>query len=484
MSNIRYMIGLVLVLVMFSGCEDKGYGTQDISVVPSVTVSDKVSLVDSIPVNGGVVAQRAYINVAFSSYIDKSSVTGSSVYLQKGNIEVATEFLVLRNYVFIKPLESLEVNQTYTLNINGLKDIFDNSLADNYTLNFTCQSDFWVSTRAGVSNSMAQSKAGDLYIWGSNAPLPIGVGEEAIEFISIDMPIPIPKTQKAKSFDVGPNTMAMISERGTLTEIGVNAYSDLDDTSYLEVATGSSHTVVLKEDGTVFSWGSNSNGQLGASLVLNSKSEPIQEYTKDTNWTAISAGADFTIALKKDGTIWGWGDNTFGQIGRRFDTIPFPFELNASGTSISSVLQISAGGTHTLALDDNHKLWAWGKNEQGELGDGANALSRIGTEVLGDVNWSFVSAGFDHTVATDENATLWAWGNNGSGQLGNGSTDDSNIPVRETNTTRLWKHVSAGKDYTLGVTTDGRLWAWGTNTYRRLGLDENITATEVPLEVK
>ena len=484
MNSIRWVSILVMLLLLLSGCEDRGYGTQDITVVPSVTGSEKMHLLGSVPSNGGNIAQRAYINLSFSSYVDEGTVTSTHVKLLKGNHEVATEFLVLRNFIYIKPLQSLEESATYTVRVEGLKDIFNNDLEQNYVLSFSCTSDFWQSTEAGVSNSMAQSKAGDLYIWGSNAPLPIDTEAEEIKVITIDMPLPVPNTNAVMSYDVGPNTMAMVLKNGNIIELGLSAFSDHSDQGYRRVSAGKSHSAVLKEDGSLFSWGSNDRGQLGASLLLNSSTTPIQEYTVDNNWSAVSAGAEFTVAMKKDGTLWGWGDNTFGQVGRRFDTIPLPLELNTSGTTISSVEKISGGDRHTLALDDKSRLWAWGNNEQGALGDGSNISSRVGTAVSGNQVWQFVTAGSDHTLAIDDNASLWAWGNNGSGQLGVGSTVDANVPKREGNTTRKWTQVSAGKNYTLGVTTDGRLWAWGTNTYLRLGLDESVTQTDVPMEVR
>ena len=469
---------------MLNGCEDKGYGTQNINNVPSVTGSDKITLITSIPINNGDLAQRAYINLTFSSYIDPSSINQSSILLKQGDTVVETEYIVLRNFIFIKPLHSLDVNQSYSLKVEGIRDIFDNTQDQSYHLNYQCNSDFWKHVSAGVSNSMATSKAGNLYVWGSNTPLSIDIIEEEATFISIDMPLPIPDSSGGLSFDVAANSIAMVTQEGHLIELGNNNYSDLSDTSHLSVSLGAQHSVVLKDDGTIFSWGSNTNGQLGASLILNERTTPIQEYTQDNNWTSVKAGNNFTLALKRDGSLWGWGDNSFGQIGRRFQIIPLPLELNSSGTTVTQWKSISAGGVHSLALDGNGTLWGWGSNEQGQLGDGSNLSTRIGTKVFSSIAFQEMSAGNDHSSAIDINNTLWSWGNNGSGQLGTGSAISVNTPVQEVNSSRKWSQVSAGKNYTLGITTDGRLWAWGTNTFLRLGLDENITTIDIPTEVK
>ncbi len=484
MNNIKNFSALLILLLLFSGCEDKGYGTQNIDYVPSVTGSDKVTLLTTIPHNQGDLAQRAYINLTFSSYIDAHSVSNNSVILKQGDTTVASEYLVVQNFIFVKPLHSLDLNQSYTLTITGLKDIFGNTQAQNYQNNYRCISDFWERVAAGVTNSIAKSRAGDLYIWGSNTPFSVDIIREETTFMNIDMPLPLPNSSDVLSFDASASTIAIVTQRGNLIALGSNNYSDMDDTGYHTISLGSSHSVVLKEDGTIFSWGSNDRGQLGTSIILNSSDTPTQEYSQDTNWSIAKAGSEFTVALKNDGSLWGWGDNTFSQIGRNFTLIPRPMEFNSSTTTVSHWVDISAGGHHTLALDESGVLWGWGDNTYGQLGDASNLLSPTGTKVQTTVIFKEMSAGYDHSSAIDMNNTLYSWGNNGSGQLGTGDTITLNIPTQEVNSSRRWSQVSAGKDYTLGVTTDGRLWAWGTNTFLRLGLDRNITATAIPMEVK
>jgi len=483
MNKIKYMITLALMSLLFSGCGDKGYGTQEITVVPSVTSSEPVRIVDAIPHDGGLVAQRAFINVAFSSYIDQSSVNRSTVRLLDVNSshEVSIAFYTIRNFIFVKPLESLVDGESYQLKIEGLKDIFDNDLAQSYALSFRCESDFWETVYAGDVNSMAKSKAGDLYIWGSNAPLPIDTTEKESVYLTIEMPMPIPNLPEVQSFSTNTYDMAVITKEGGLMVIGAHAYSDLEAEDYLSVRVGSGHIVVLKKDGTIFSWGSNAKGQLGVIKIFD-QSEPIQEASEDDNWTMVSAQGDFTVALKKDGTLWAWGDNLYGQAGGTYERVLLPKEINTTSTSVSVWEKVSAGYAHGVAIGRDKTLWSWGSNSDGELGDGTYIKSSTPQQEDSAKQWLHADAGYGHTLAiSDVNDTLWSWGKNSSGQLGDDSTVSSNVP-REIS--GGWQGVSAGNNYSLGVKKDGTLWAWGTNFGLRLGVGPDVAGSSVPMEVR
>ncbi len=193
----------------------------------------------------------------------------------------------------------------------------------------------------------------------------------------------------------------------------------------IDISIGSNHTVVLKEDGTVWSWGNNISGQLGDGT--NNNSNILVEAKKLNNVKSISAGGSYTIALKEDGTVWAWGDN--GYIGLGFGTdkdsnIPVQVE------GISDVVDISSGADYIVALKKDGTVWAWGWNNFNQLGDGTNYNSSIPVQVKGLNNVVTISAGRKHVLALKEDGTLWAWGYNGEGQLGDGTTNDSNVPVK------------------------------------------------------
>lgn len=480
MNSMRYLTGFLLLLLVLTGCEDRGYGTQDISTVPSVTSTDKVTIVDSIPKQNAKIASRSYINVAFSSYMDANSVSVSNVKLTDNNgTGIGIEVKAVQSYLYIRPETSLTPDHNYTLEMDSnIKDIFGNPLDKSYRLTFLCSSDFWESVDAGETHSMARSQDGDLYIWGGNSRLQLIEKEDELY---VDIPLPLPNTNSSKTYSAGSFSSVLINSDGHLVSGGINALSDYNEQGFISVSVGGNHVATLKDDGTLFSWGSNSNGQLG-NLGTQDRNEPVQEYYKDTNWTDVSAGGDFTLALKKDGTLWGWGDNQFGQLGLKLlNTIPLPVKEDTNATNW---LKISAGSNHSTAIKKDNTLWSWGHNDDGQLGHGDIELRRTATQVGSDMNWSTVSAGFNHTVAIKTDGSLWTWGANGWGQLGDGSTTESYTPLQEDTNSTLWTDVSAGKQFTLAVKFDGTLWAWGSNWNRQLGLGEGIPAKYLPTEVK
>ena len=172
---------------------------------------------------------------------------------------------------------------------------------------------------------------------------------------------------------------------------------------------------MFKTDGNMFSWGRNNNGQLGQSNTTN-RSSPTQVGTL-SNWSVVSCGQVFAIAVKTDGTLWAWGQGELGQLGSN------------TSTNVFSPIQIGA-------------------------------LS----------NWSRVSCGLGHTIAVKTDGTLWGWGQNSFGQLGLSDITLRSSPV-QVGTMSDWKTISTDSYYhTSGVKSDGSLWTWGNNSYGQLGL--------------
>ncbi|WP_149244295.1 T9SS type A sorting domain-containing protein [Dyadobacter sp. 32] len=225
-----------------------------------------------------------------------------------------------------------------------------------------------------------------------------------------------------------------------------------------------SHTLGIKNDGTLWAWGYNNNGQLGDGTTTD-KNSPTQ-IGSATNWAKLSTGYDHSLGITADGKLWAWGSNTFGQLGdgTQVDkTIPTQI-----GTATNWV-SISTGSYSSLAITTEGKLFAWGRNSSGQLGDGTQADKTTPTRVGSATNWVSVSAARYHTLGITADGKAWGWGFNGYGEVGDGTTLQKLSPT-PIGTATNWASVSAGGNFfSLGITTDGKAWAWGYNSSGQLG---------------
>jgi alpha-tubulin suppressor-like RCC1 family protein len=242
-------------------------------------------------------------------------------------------------------------------------------------------------------------------------------------------------------------------------------------------SSGGNHTAAIKTDGTLWVWGYNLYGQLGNNANV-PKSSPVQTVCGGTNWKTVAGGFFHTAAIKTDGTLWTWGYNLTGQLG------------DNTGTNRSSPVQTVAGGTnwkqvacgiyHTAAIKTDGTLWGWGRNTYGQLGDNTavDRSSPVQT-VAGGTNWKQVAGGY-HTAAIKTDGTLWTWGRNTYGQLGDNTAVDRSSPVQTVAGGTNWKQV-AGSYHTAAIKTDGTLWTWGYNTDGQLGIS-TITNKSSPVQ--
>jgi alpha-tubulin suppressor-like RCC1 family protein len=230
----------------------------------------------------------------------------------------------------------------------------------------------------------------------------------------------------------------------------------------------------------LYSWGNNTSGKLGDNTITASSS-PVSVVGGFTDWIQTSAGLVHSVAVRGNGTAWAWGANSFGQLGD-----------NTSVSKISPVpvvggivnwVQASAGNFHSIGLRSDGTMRAWGYGGRGALGHNLSSNSSSPVLVVGGfTDWAQASAGQQHSIGLRSNGSLWAWGFNGNGQLGDNTITNRSSPVLVVGGFTDWTQASAGGSHSLGIRANGTLWAWGANANGRLG-DSTVTARSSPVSV-
>jgi alpha-tubulin suppressor-like RCC1 family protein len=336
----------------------------------------------------------------------------------------------------------------------------------------TTMSTDWADVFAGEQHLGALKSNGDAYLWGIGA-------EGALGF---DAPNPI----------------------GLPTLLTQSPWTSLD--------AGDQYTLGLASDGSLWAWGSNSQGQLGDG-TRDGRAAPQQvlrdgETVADTDWTSISAGEDFALAIKSDGTLWAWGDGGRGQLasGIDEDNMHPALVLGPEGSpSPTDWDMVSAGAAHAAGIR-NGVLWAWGEGSDGQLGNGC-----LTTDTCDDfdetttpipvsgpegsaafTDWMTIEAGDEFSMALRSDGTVYAFGRNDSGSLGTGSEDDADTPTAvcadwDAITWTCAEPLSSAVQVSIASETgfvirdDGTLWAWGDNDGGRLGYGRPDAGYPVPV---
>jgi YD repeat-containing protein len=331
-------------------------------------------------------------------------------------------------------------------------------------------------------------RQGNLWNWGNNTYGQLGNNDTSTRNTPVTT-----STGGANWRQVGGGDQftSAIKTDGTLWTWGRNSYGQLGDntttnrttpvttfaggTNWKQVSCGQQHMAAIKTDGTLWIWGGIQSGfsNLGVNDA-SARQTPVTTFAGGTNWKQVACGGYFTAAIKTDGTLWTWGYNAQGQLGDNTTvTRSTPVTTFAGGTNwkqVSSSIRKQFGQGHAAAIKTDGTLWTWGANDQGQLGDNtADNKSVPVTTFAGGTNWKQVSCGGYHISAIKTDGTLWTWGYNNNGQLGINNTSNKNTPVTTFAGGTNWKQVAGGNNHTAAIKTDGTLWTWGQNNIGQLG---------------
>ncbi|NMO95086.1 S-layer homology domain-containing protein [Paenibacillus lemnae] len=272
----------------------------------------------------------------------------------------------------------------------------------------------------------------------------------------------------------GQNTKGQLGNESTVSRSGPVRTKGLTDV--IEIATGARSSMALKRDGTVWSWGANEQGELGIGTEVN-VNVPVQVQGLPAIRAIAGSVGYHMLALDEEGEVWGWGRNDDGEVG---DGTLVKRTSPVKVQGLSGVVQIAAGEYNSLALKSDGTVWAWGHNGYGELGDGTRTNRSLAVQVNGLNDVKSISAGTFFSLALKNDGTVWAWGRNIYGTLGDGSRSDRSLPVQVQNLQDITK-ISAGAHHSLALDADGNVWGWGANNHGQLGQGNELSTT-VPLQ--
>jgi alpha-tubulin suppressor-like RCC1 family protein len=347
----------------------------------------------------------------------------------------------------------------------------------------------WKQVACASTTSIAVKTDGTLWAWGYGSNGALGNNTSALTNSS---PVQIGTLTTWSSVYVNSNlnTAYAVKNDGTIWSWGDNTYGQLGTGSttsaptypqqygniggYTNVSMGTTGGLLRKSDGTLWSWGPNTQGQNGNG-TLGATSSPQQVGTL-TTWSKISAGDFHSLGIKSDGTLWSWGRGFEGQLGVG------GIQGNSVAGAYSSPVQIAYGHYSSLAsgvgnnggasgaLDVYGQIWTWGTGGNGQIGNNNTANQSFPIQI-GTLTWGQLSIGVTASLARKTDGTLWAWGYNGLGQLGDGTTTDQSSPI-QIGTLTNWSTVYNGYGFSFGIKTDNTLWSWGYNNLGQLGTSD------------
>lgn len=289
------------------------------------------------------------------------------------------------------------------------------------------------------------------------------------------------KAQAAGTWPVQPNNLWSWGSGETYGVTGQSNKLDVSspvqvgsNVAWLSLSAGAYNVFALRTNGTLWGWGNGSSGQLDSNQSVSSSS-PVQVGTS-SDWAQVSVGNRCFLGVKTNGTLWGCGEGSYGQLGNNTNNQQYssPIQIGA----LTNWLSVANGYNHAIGIKTNGTLWAWGRNLYGQIGNGqgGNGTDSVNVsspvQIGSETTWLRAAAGYGATLAIKTDGTLWAWGWNSDGQLGQGDIISRSSPVQVGSATN-WAYptVSWGSsgDTCTCVTTGNSLFIWGYNGYGQVG---------------
>jgi|GEM_PF-2980845 len=323
------------------------------------------------------------------------------------------------------------------------------------------------------SYSLAIADDGTLWSWGRNEHGQLGLGDTTDR----NAPVRVSAETTWVAVAGGYAHSIALKSDGSLWVAGDNGYGQLGipgeqhstfqrvgtGNDWVAIGAGDDFTLAIKADWTLWTWGRNRFGQLGRG---DAAVEEVPAQVAGSGWVLAAGGADHAVAIKEDGSLWAWGVNTYGQLGNgtRQGYVSQPQRVGAENDWLLASAGVNGGAI--VAIKTDGTLWGWGRNISGELGlNGEEAL--IPRKLSPATDWVDVATGSGFTIALEAGGILWASGANARGKLG--IPDESNYYEFTRVPGSGWLYVATGDSHALVITEEGALYSWGSNQFGELG---------------
>jgi uncharacterized repeat protein (TIGR02543 family) len=381
-----------------------------------------------------------------------------------------------------------------------------------------------ILTSLGGSFSAALSEKGRVFIWGSNEVGNLGDGTQIgkNQPIEITNRIPLEEFDKITSLVMGGSFSAALSNSGRVFMWGSNMIGQLGDGTQIDrntpieitsrfgmsfddkiisLSLGGIFTAALSFRGRVFTWGYNNNAQLGDGTIIDkfTPREITQRFplSNDETITMITTGGSHSGALSSKGRVFTWGNNSSGQLGNGttfIDSSPREITSRFNLETENSIKLINFGASSSMALSELGRVYAWGNNENGQLGDGTTINRSTPKEItsyfgpLLQDKISMIVTKSNSSSALSSNGKVFFWGENDYGQIGNGTNFNSNLPIDISNSITLplsfdsFKLIAIGTSHSALLSESGNLYLWGYNFWGNLGDGTSLNKT-TPFEI-
>ncbi|MCB1006976.1 MAG: hypothetical protein KDB35_22525 [Acidimicrobiales bacterium] len=362
----------------------------------------------------------------------------------------------------------------------------------------------WRQVSAGGTHTCAITTERRLYCWGSDAAGQLGDGGDNADRsvptevaggrtdwakVSTGEFFTCARTTGGQLFCWGSDFYGQLGNGGDNTDVGEPTEVAGGRRFWADVSAGTHHACARSRAGRLFCFGRDGSGQLGNDADFVNQNRPVEVAGGATDWRKVSAGMFHTCALTTTNRLFCFGTDGAGQLGNGapFTDSGTPVEVASSTTNW---VQVATGASHTCALKALGRLYCWGWDRDGQRGDGDPATDDLEPAPVrvaeGSTRWAGVTASGWHTCArtnATSGGTLSCWGLDSNGEVGDGEPF-ANQPAPAALAGRRWRQVDAGDVHTCAIKVNGRLFCWGDGGNGRIGIGDDAIGVDQPAPVR